>query len=118
MELSLDCPSSTSDTGAYRIAWSDAGGDAVRIEENGAVLYEGGHDATTVSGRSSGEYVYRIGVLDSDNVHWTDSCTVSVEPPSLALAFVLFGVGITVFTSLVAVVIRGHHAHGRGELRD
>lgn len=116
MTPSLRCPGSTSDTGAYRIAWSRENDVVVRVEENGAVLYEGRQDATTVSGRPAGEYTYRIGVLESEDVSWTDSCTITVAPPSLALAFFLFGVGFTVFASLLLVIVRGHRAHRRGEL--
>jgi len=115
---SLVCPGSTSDTGAYRIAWSGVDGEVVRVEENGAVLYEGRQDATTVSGRPAGEYVYRLGVVDSDDVSWVDSCSMTVTPPTLTLAFLLFGVGFGVFASLVVVVVRGHRAHRRGELSD
>ena len=115
MSPSLHCPGSTSDTGAYRITWSGAEGVEVRVEENGALLYQGTQEATTVSGRPEGDYVYRIAVAESPSF-WTDSCTVTVSPPSLALAFLLFGVGLTVFASLLVVVVRGHRAHRRGEL--
>ena len=117
MEPSLLCPGASSDTGAYRIAWSGADGAAVRVVENGEVLYEGPQDATTVSGRPAGDYVYRIGLLDGGNVSWSDSCTITVAPPSLGLAFFLFGVGFTVFASLFVVLVRGHRAHRRGELQ-
>jgi hypothetical protein len=113
--LRLDCPDS-SDTGAYRIAWNGADGTAVRLEENGSPLYEGADSATTVSGRPAGEYTYRIGLMESSETAWTDSCTTTVTPPSLTLALVLFGVGMFVFASLVVVVVRGHRAHRRGEL--
>lgn len=117
MPPSLRCPGSTNDTGAYRIEWTAANGAVVRIEENGEILYEGPQDATTVSGRPAGEYTYRIGVVDSGDISWSDSCTITVSPPSLGLAFFLFGVGLTVFASLLVVVVRGHRAHRRGELQ-
>lgn len=80
------------------------------------MLYEGPQDATTVSGRPAGEYVYRVELLDGASVSWADSCTITVAPPSLGLAFFLFAVGFTVFASLVVVLVRGHRAHRRGEL--
>lgn len=116
MQPSISCPGPTSDTGAYRIAWSGADGAVVRVVENGDVLYEGPQDATTVSGRPAGEYVYRVGVMEAGDVSWADSCTVTVAPPSLGLAFFLFGVGFTVFASLLVVLVRGHRAHRRREL--
>ena len=116
MPPSLDCPDAPSDTGAYRIAWSVDADEYVFLYENDAPLYEGQQSATTVSGRPAGEYVYRLGIPDEHDVSWKDSCTVVVAPPSLSLAFFLFGVGLTVFASLVLVVVRGHRAHRRGEL--
>jgi hypothetical protein len=113
------CPE-LSDTGAYRIAWPDAPveeGQTVRVEENGALLYEGIEDATTVSGRPAGQYIYRVGVVDSaGDPSWLESCRVTVSPPSLGLAFSLFGVGLLVFAATLLVVVRGHRAHRRGEL--
>jgi hypothetical protein len=105
----LSCPES-SDTGAYRIAWTAAEGSSVRVEENAELLYEGRDLAATVSGRPAGQYVYRAVVVEDGGGlgPWSESCTVVVSPPSLALAFALFGVGLVVFLSLVAVVVRGH----------
>lgn len=117
LEPSLTCPESESDTGAYRIAWQSDGGTVVRIEENGTLLYEGSEDATTVSGRPAGEYVYRIGQVETNGqTAWIDSCRVTVSPPSLTLAISLFGIGLAVFASVLFVVVRGHRAHQRGEL--
>lgn len=116
MQANVTCPGPTSDTGAYRISWTGAEGAVVRVVENGEVLYEGPQDATTVSGRPAGEYVYRLGVMEGGDVSWMDSCTVTVTPPSLGLAFFLFGVGFTVFASLLVVLVRGHRAHRRREL--
>ena len=114
MPLRLDCPGSASDTGAYRISWRAEDGALVRVDENETLIYEGPESATTVSGRPAGDYVYRIGFAGTES--WEDTCTVSVAPPSLGLAFLLFGVGLSVFASLVVVVVQGHRAHRRGEL--
>ena len=86
------------------------------MEENGEILYEGPQDATTVSGRPAGEYVYRVGVVDGNEVSWIGSCSITVAPPSLGLAFFLFGIGFTVFASLLVVLVRGHRAHRRREI--
>lgn len=123
--ITIDCPRG-SDTGAYRIAWTLGGepgpvaGAATprfRLEENGVQLYEGPHLATSVSGRQRGEYAYRVAVLPQDPgaPGRSDSCTVAVEPPSLALALGLFGTGLVVFVATVVLVLLGHRAHRRGE---
>lgn len=117
MEPTLTCPDAKSDTGAYRIAWQSDGQTVVRIEENGELLYEGTEDATTVSGRPAGEYVYRIGRVETGSeAAWADTCRVIVSPPSLTLAISLFGIGFCVFAALLFIVVRGHRAHRRGEL--
>ena len=116
MAPSLQCPGPTSDTGAYRIAWSGANGADVQLLENGELLYEGSQEATTVSGRPAGEYVYRVGTLEAGDMSWSAPCAITVAPPSLGLAFFLFGVGFAVFASLLVVLVRGHRAHRRGEL--
>jgi hypothetical protein len=116
-EPSLSCPDTESDTGAYRIAWSSDGSKVVRIEENGTLLYEGTENATTVSGRPKGEYIYRIGQVErGGQTVWANTCRVVVSPPSLTLAMSLFATGLIVFASVLLVVVRGHRAHQRGEL--
>lgn len=122
--ITLDCPRG-SDTGAYRIAWKlggepgaeTAAAPRFRLEENGVQLYEGPHQATSVSGRPRGEYAYRVAVLrtGSEEPTWSDACTVGVTPPSMALALSLFGTGLVVFIATVVLVVLGHRAHRRGE---
>lgn len=112
-----DCPQAPNNTGAYRIAWKGPAGPTYRLEENGQVIYEGPHLASTVTGNQEGAYVYQVGVVDGPHAGaWSPPCPVAVSPPSLSLAFGLFGMGLLVFLSVLVVVVRGHRAHRRGEL--
>lgn len=112
-----NCPQAPNNTGAYRIAWRGPEGTTYRLEENGRVIYEGPHQASTVTGNPEGAYVYQVGVADGPHAgSWSVPCPVAVSPPSLSLALGLFGMGLLVFLSVLVVVIRGHRAHRRGEL--
>jgi len=116
----LRCPAQ-SDTGAYRISWEAQPGAAYRLVEMGperdAVVYQGSDSASTVTGRLPGAYRYKVGTLNSEAVGaWSEVCRVDVQPPSLALAFLFFGLGLVVCASTVVVVVRGHRAHRRGEI--
>lgn len=118
-ELSLQCPPELSDTGAYRISWNGPEDALFRLEENGELLYEGPELATTVSGRTPSDYVYRVGLVESPTGtvgSWSSRCSVTVSPPPLSLALGFFSVGFVVFVALLVVVIRGHRAHRRGEI--
>jgi len=115
----IECPSGPSDTGAYRISWKGPEGPTYVLEENGAVLYQGPEQASTVSGREKGSYAYRVGVIDhvsGEASSWSQTCQVEVSPPPLSLALGLMGTGCLVFLVVLLIIIRGHKAHRRGEL--
>jgi hypothetical protein len=110
----LRCPQTPSDTGAYRLSWTGPAGATFRLEESGAVLYEGPAKATTISGRRAGDHGYRLGVVQpAGEIAWSDSCVVQVRPPALSTAMFLFFVGLGVFLATLAVIVRGHIAHKR-----
>jgi hypothetical protein len=116
----IQCPEDPSNTGAYRISWKGSDGAVYRLEENGVRLYQGPHDASTVTGREAGIYDYRVGILDDAGQEvqsWSQSCRVEVAPPSLALALTLFSLGLVVFLSTLILIVRGHRKHRRGELQ-
>lgn len=113
----LSCPES-SDTGAYKLSWGESGRDLYTVFETGPdnqrrVLYEGSDGATTVSGRTEGLYTYEA---HGTSPGARSSCEVDVAPPSLALAFSLFAVGLLVTASTVALIIWGHRRHRRNEI--
>lgn len=125
--------------GVYQLSWSRDGG--VRIEESrrpdfaeSRIVYEGRDQAATLSGRADGVYYYRALPLDSSETASAPGDTarsasgagaasesmpivrvdVSHHPLGRAMAF--FAVGLVVFASTVALVIRGDAGAGRPEL--
>jgi hypothetical protein len=116
----LNCPAQ-SDTGAYRLDWSGPDGSIFRLveSENGGeeqALYEGHDAASTVSGRPQGIYAYRLGVVGSAGVNWSEPCEVSVDPPSLGLSLLVFTLGFMICVATAVTIIRGHKAHRAGEI--
>ena len=117
---SIQCPEDPSNTGAYRISWKGPDGALYRLEENGTLLYQGPHQASTVTGREAGVYDYRVSVMNDTGQevsNWSQPCRVEVSPPSLALALTLFSLGLVVFLSTLILIVRGHKKHRRGELQ-
>jgi hypothetical protein len=117
-DLTLTCPGTTSDTGAYRISWTGDEGAVFQLVENGDVLYQGPENATTVSGRPAGNYLYQVSSLGPDEnvTAMSEPCSVSVTPPPLEAALGLFGLGLFVFLAVLITILRGHSAHRRGAL--
>lgn len=106
------CPGQ-SDTGAFRLAWSGDGEGPWRVQETRSdgtqvVLELGDDTATTVTGRQAGAHTYVLVAPDGTR---SDPCVVEVAPPSLGLAFGLFGVGLAVTLATVALVVVGHRQH-------
>lgn len=70
--------------------------------------YKGSDLATYISGLRSGNFYYRVRLVDDDlTSDWSKPIVVTVEHHSLRLAFILFGIGAVVFLSTVAVVVHG-----------
>lgn len=73
-------------------------------------IYRGQDYATFISGLPDGNYFYRLrhvspeGDRQSD---WSTPILVQVEHHALELAFLLFGIGATVFLLTVGIVIKG-----------
>lgn len=113
--MRLDCPE-TSDTGAFRISWTDDGVHTLIEQAPGGgsrPIYEGPDTATTVSGREPGIYQYTVhGASPGASAH----CEVEVAPPSLTLALALFCAGLGITAATVALIIWGHRRHERGEI--
>ena len=74
------------------------------------VIYEGHDAASVISGRSNGEYFYRVRIIDTalqTTSKWSNPVRVSVEHHSLAKALGFFFIGLCVFISTLLVIIRG-----------
>jgi hypothetical protein len=113
----LDCPARTDNDGAYALRWTGEIAITWRLEENGAVVYEGADTATTVTGRAAGVYEYRVAASHDGVVASVSApCLVEVAPPSLALAFALAAVGAAVFVAVLWLVVTSERAERVGEV--
>jgi len=104
-EPHLECPGGPDNDGAYALRW-DGAGTHWQLQENGLVLYDGPDTGTTVTGRPAGTYEYRAAMVKDDGAvgAWSAPCVVHVEPPSLALAFGLAGIGAVVFIATITML--------------
>ncbi|WP_455220641.1 hypothetical protein [Kaarinaea lacus] len=120
-------PELTSDTdvataGYYRLEWdAQEGADFILEESQQAsfdslkVLYEGPDTARIISGRSDGDYYYRVRDMNGDNDQsaWSEVVRVQVQHHPLSRAFLFFGIGAFVFVAtLTAIIIGNRRASG------
>lgn len=77
------------------------------------LLYRGQDYATFISGLPNGIYYFRLrSVSPAGEGHggWSEPLSLQVEHHSLRFAFLLFGIGATVFLLTVGIVIKGIHS--------
>lgn len=67
-------------------------------------IYKGPDRASFISGLKDGEYFYRV---RAEGGVWSTPLKVTVQHPSMNLAFTLSSIGLIVFLITVIVVIRG-----------
>ena len=73
-------------------------------------VYRGPDYATFISGLPNGNYYHRVRTTTPDGTqhsNWSEPMLVQVQHHSLQLAFLLFGIGATVFLFTVGIVIQG-----------
>jgi hypothetical protein len=127
-ELELTCPEGAhtpegaNKGGDFALSWGGPDGGTFRLVEKEAhgdemIVYEGPQLGSTVTGRTEGDYTYRVGLVDNGDVtRWSEPCDVLVRPYPLSLAFVFFGFGLVVTVATVTLIVRGHRAHRRGDI--
>lgn len=114
-QLSSDTDVATA--GYYRLEWdAQDAADYVLEESQQAsfdsvkVLYEGPDTARIVSGRSDGDYYYRVRDVNNQNEEsaWSEVVHVQVEHHPLSRAFLFFGIGAFVFVATLTAIIIGN----------
>lgn len=78
--------------------------------EQSVLIYRGHDYATFLSGLPDGHYYYRLRSTSPDGARhsdWSEPVSVRVEHHSLRLAFLLFGIGATVFLLTIGIVVKG-----------
>lgn len=115
-ELTIQCPTEPKLIGAYKISWPGEGEATFVLRENGRVVYRGKDGATTLTGRREGSYRYVVERTGNGSAI-SQPCEVTVAPPSPLSTWLLFCIGLLVFSTTVVSIVLGHRAHGRGELQ-
>jgi len=110
--LSVDNALATA--GFYSLSWNT--GDAqVELQESAGpgfdrpvTIYTGPDQATVISGKPNGSWLYRIRVLDDQRAGpWSEALSVTVVHHSLARALLFLGLGLTVFIATALMIVRG-----------
>ena len=121
-DLSLSSSDELATGGYYRLTWENGpDASAFQLQESRSaeftqakVIYQGGDLASVISGRSNGEYHYRIRQVDEEGSPvsaWSESLQVTVEHHPLGRAFVFFTIGLVVFVITLVAIMRGSRKH-------
>jgi hypothetical protein len=103
--------------GVFQLTWADRG--TVILEEarrpdfsDARPIYTGNDNGTTLSGKSDGDYYYRVrGTLIDAIAEGEMRVEVRHHPLSRALGF--FALGAVVFIATVTLIVRGGRAEER-----
>jgi hypothetical protein len=101
--------------GFYRLAWEGPADARFEVQEadNEAFdeprpVYTGHDTASVISGKSNGEFFYRVRVSGGEGPGpWSETTRVTVAHHGLSRALQFFLVGALVFAMLVVVIARG-----------
>lgn len=112
----LRADSDVATAGFYRLTW-DAGLESAAYELQEAKradfadarsLYRGPDLATVLSGKSNGDYYYRVRVVDAERSSaWSEPVHVEVRSHSLPRALTFLVLGALVFLATVLLIVRG-----------
>jgi hypothetical protein len=121
--LQLQTDTDVATAGYFRLQW-EAGDTPTRLVESiepafetAVVVYEGPDTARLISGKSDGDYFYRLEKASAHNTPGSrrdvvsNTLQVSVRHHSLVRAFTFFAIGAAVFAATLALVLFG----GRNE---
>lgn len=107
--------------GYVSLQWDDILSDRMSAsryqvyDQDNSVVYRGSLPMAFVSGLADGEYEFWVEAIDADGkllARSTEPARVEVEHWSLSQAMLLFGIGLTVFLFLVAVIVHGTLSQG------
>ncbi|MDX1811971.1 MAG: hypothetical protein R3240_08495 [Gammaproteobacteria bacterium] len=113
--IELSSNTTLANAGYYQLSWTAPDHEPVILEEAHSnkflqtrEIYRGNDTSTAISGKTNGDYYYRIKTVDSPQ--WSNSINVRVEHHSLGKAFLFFAFGFIVFAATCVVIIRNHKA--------
>lgn len=122
--VTLESNTELATAGFYRLSWQAAGQSELEFELQEATspgfadartLYHGPDLATVLSGRTDGQYFYRVRTMSPTGAgQWSEAVQVNVEHHSLARAFGFFVAGAIVFLATLGLIVFGSRQHAGG----
>ena len=118
--VTLESDSDIASAGYFRLQWESSDTPTRLVEsldpafETRTIVYEGPDTARLISGKSNGQYYYRLesaAGIQADVL--SNTLQVTVKHHSLVRAFTFFAIGAAVFAATLALVLFG----GRNERR-
>lgn len=117
LQLSSDTQVATA--GYYQLSWSGKA-RVYRLLESTTpgfksyqVIYQGNDLARFISGKSNGEYFYRLQTRDDNQSYTSNVVKVTVAHHPLRNAILFFIAGAIVFLSIIILIVKGNKAEGR-----
>lgn len=121
-EISLESDTALATAGYYQLRWNAPPG-GIRLSESmdkkfssSEIIYEGADTARLVSGKSDGEYFYRLETLrrpsGQESGRVSNTLRVSVQHHSLERALLFFSIGAVVFVATLGLVLFGRRFPG------
>lgn len=111
--IQLSSDSQLATAGYFQLLWSGQNKDFQLQEsftpdfQSYKVIYEGQDLARVVSGKSNGDYFYRVASIENSS-SVSNVLKVSVQHHSLANAVMFFVAGAIVFISTIVLIIKGN----------
>lgn len=112
----LESDSNLAEAGFYSLNWRADDFDNFELQEAAdqafartSTIYRGPDLATSISGRSDGDYFYRLRGITTDGTTgpWSDTVKVTVRHHPLSRALLFFAAGAVVFFATLFVIISG-----------
>lgn len=114
----LSADTTVATAGYYRLSWTHPGmADSLAFELQESptadftaaeTVYQGPDRATSHSGRTDGDYHFRVRALTGESASaWSAPVTVQVRHHSLLRAGLFFALGALVFIATLALILRG-----------
>lgn len=114
--LQIESDTDVAAAGYYQLRWSST--SPVTLEEartadftSPRIIYRGSDAATVMSGKSDGDFYYRIRSRDSNAR--SNVVKVTVRHHSLERAFAFFALGATVFIATLLLIVTGARSGAR-----
>lgn len=113
----LSTSSELATAGYYQLSWKGTKAPAFfQLQEsqnpdfsNARLIYEGPNTASVISGRSDGQYLYRIRQIEGPSSSpWSQSVEVTVTHHALDKALGFFFIGLIVFIGTLGAIIYGN----------